>query len=268
MSRASNDSEIEMDELVRELHHDLARNYRNHRSIGNVCELVPEINLRDIAESGPNYFLDLLEYRATKSLTKQYGEGLNRSPGDCHFILISMRYYNFSHVMPSRNCFTMFMDGGGYGKSYEIVSKSAEIMAGLSTAIEAGVRVPQSTGDLILLRQLYTLQALNILVGDILDASTTRMPDERPKKLQVTHAAFSILTIGHTANKPLLQDLVAQALDQKSALDDYFKLLCTEPVFVAHAVSNWFFSRPDLIQDEKGRRTPHHTNRYISISFF
>lgn len=40
--------------------------------------------------------------------------------------------------------------------------------------------------------------------------------------------------------------------------------MCTEPVFLAHEVNIWFFSRPELVPDEKGRRLPAHTDKFIS----
>jgi hypothetical protein len=47
---------------------------------------------------------------------------------------------------------------------------------------------------------------------------------------------------------------------------DVFRLnlLCTEPVFLAHEVNMWFYSRPELVPDEKGRTLPVHTDKYIS----
>lgn len=38
----------------------------------------------------------------------------------------------------------------------------------------------------------------------------------------------------------------------------------TEPVFLSHEVNIWFFSRPELVPDEKGRTLPMHTDKYIS----
>lgn len=35
---------------------------------------------------------------------------------------------------------------------------------------------------------------------------------------------------------------------------------------LAHAVNIWFFSRPELVPDEKGRRLPVHTDKYISAA--
>jgi hypothetical protein len=306
MARRRTEPEGGKDVVVQELHRDLARKYQTHRpkieeiwrsfdahqraktfkvgavqgrvlkdptdrSMGNVYKVIPEMNLRDIAESGSDYLLDLLKHRATKPLTEQYREGINRGPGDHLFILNSMRNNNLRHVEHFRYCFTTFLDENDYGKSYAApnANKFAEIMAGLSTAVDAGLCVPQSTGELILERQLYTLQTLNILVEDILDGSSTRIANKRPKKPEeAARTALSKLAIVPKPNKLSLQDLLASILDQKSSLNEHLILCRTEPVFLAHTVNNWFFSRPELLQDERGRRLPLHTDKYISISFF
>jgi hypothetical protein len=306
MARRRNESEGGKEELVQELYRDLARKYQIHRpkveeiwsslnasqrartfkagaaegrvlknptdrSMGNVYKVIPEINLRDIAESGSDYLLHLLRHRATKSLIEQYGEGINGAPGDHQFIVNSMRDNNLRHANQFKYCFTTFFDEDNYGKSYKTpdASKFAQVMAGLSTAVDAGLCVPQSTGELILERQLYTLQTLNILIDDILDSSSTRNTKKLPKKSEeAARAALSNLTIVAKPDKLSLQDLEANALDQKSSLNEHLNLCCTEPVFLAHAINIWFFSRPELLQDEKGRHLPLHTDRFISISFF
>jgi hypothetical protein len=61
-----------------------------------------------------------------------------------------------------------------------------------------------------------------------------------------------------------LPDLIASAREQKATLDEHFSLVCTEPVVLVHAVNTWFFTRPELVADEKGRRLPAYTDRYIS----
>src|ERR1700743_3654383 len=113
MAPRVNDPEGGNEELVQELARDLARKYQIHRpkieeiwsslnaeqrantlkagaaqgrvlkdpadqSMGNVYTIIPEINLRDIAESGSDFLLDLLKHRATKSLIEKYCEGMNR----------------------------------------------------------------------------------------------------------------------------------------------------------------------------------------------
>jgi hypothetical protein len=67
---------------------------------------------------------------------------------------------------------------------------------------------------------------------------------------------------------PFKTYVLALALDQKNNLEDYSSLCRTEPVFLAHAVNNWFFSQPGLVPDEKGRVMPLVTDKYISVSIF
>ncbi|KAK4234628.1 hypothetical protein C8A03DRAFT_47089 [Achaetomium macrosporum] len=50
--------------------------------------------------------------------------------------------------------------------------------------------------------------------------------------------------------------LVASIQEQKASLDEYFALVCTETVVLAHA----------LLPDKQGRRLPAHTNRFISAA--
>jgi hypothetical protein len=56
--------------------------------------------------------------------------------------------------------------------------------------------------------------------------------------------------------------------DQKSSLKDYISLFSTEPTVLAHEVNLWFFTRPELVADEKGRSMPGHTDQYISGAVF
>jgi hypothetical protein len=298
--------ELGKEELIRELHRDLARKYQMHkpkieerwrdfdtgqranvlkagayqgrvlknptdRSMGNVYKIIPEINLRDITDSRSDYLLNLLKHRATKSLIEQYCEGINGAPGDHLFILNSMRDNNLRHAKEFRHCFTTFLDESSYGKSHRAVDARTftETMTALSAAVDAGFCVPQSTGELILERQMTTLQTLNILIEDILDGASTRNTKKFTKKSEeAVSAALSKLTIVRNPDKLSLQDLEAGIVDQKSSLNEYLNLCRTEPEFLAHAVNIWFFSRPELLQDEKGRHLPLHTDKYISISFF
>src|SRR5277367_3402454 len=132
---------------------------------------MPEWNLRDITEPESDHLLDPLKRRATKSLCEQYREGINGGQGDAAFISNSMRVNNLRHVDSFKYCFTLFMDEDQYGQSFRVTdpARYRETMADLSVVVNAGLCVPQSTGEFILERQLYTLQALNILVEDILE---------------------------------------------------------------------------------------------------
>ena len=301
------DDPMENGEALKELQRDLARKYRIHgakieeiwrsldksqrtravkagaaegvvlkdpsdRSLGNVFKFMPEINLRDITEPGSDYLLNILKHRATKLLSEQYIEGPDMGPGDHAVIVHNMRVNNLRHLDDFKYSFTLFMDEETYGQSYNTKSKAEyEIaMDDLSVVVNAGLCLPQSTGELILLRQLYTLQMLNILVEDILEVGSTSRNTKKPSKKpeEAARAALSKLSIIPKPEKLSLQELMASALDQKSSLDGYLSLCREEPVFLAHAVNIWFFTRPELIKDEKGRTLPVVTDKNISIAFF
>ncbi|KAK4234055.1 hypothetical protein C8A03DRAFT_38185 [Achaetomium macrosporum] len=137
----------------------------------------------------------------------------------------------------------------------------------LLSAIHAGLCVPQSRGELILLGQLYLTQCLFILIDDILDeGSRTRFNKEMSKKSDkaASEALAKLAIQDRPPAEDSLSDLMASAQEQKTALDEYFSLLCAEPVVLDHAVNIWFFTQPELVPDEQGRRLPSLTDRYIS----
>ncbi|KAK3939513.1 ipa protein [Diplogelasinospora grovesii] len=277
--------------VVKELHEDLAQKYRRHaakvenmwrsfdknqrtrclkagaaegallkhpldRSLGNVYKFIPEWNLRDLTEPGSDILLDILKHRATKTLGEQYIGGVNGGPGDYALIDEMMHTKNLRHVDDFKDCWTFFMDGEEYGASFRILAEHAETLADFAPAIRAGLCIPQSTGELILNRQITLLQSLNILIEDILEeGSQSRSRKQRPKKSdeEAASAALSKLTIKEAPPAKLsLPDLVASARDQKASLEDYLGLLSAEPVVLAHA----------------GRSLPAHTDKYISVAFF
>ncbi|KAI0097179.1 hypothetical protein GGR51DRAFT_541676 [Nemania sp. FL0031] len=291
-------------DVVKDLHRDLARKYRTHGarlrqlwpamgpaqrgmamkagtpdnivlkhsrdvSLGNVCKVMPEWNLRDITAPGSDLLLRILEHRATTTLEAQYMAGLDGGPGDYDLIVEMMRTRNLQHVKSFRDCWTLFMDGDLYGNSYELLKDKEGTLAALKPAIDAGVCIPQSVGELVLTRQIYLLQCLNIMIEDVLDvASTTRSQQKLPKRSPDAAAtAISKLSIKPSAPKLDLPALRDMALDQKASLDDVLALTCMEPVVLAHLLNNWFFTRPELVADEKGRKLPAHTDRFISAAF-
>ncbi|OQE82509.1 hypothetical protein PENNAL_c0036G01065 [Penicillium nalgiovense] len=289
--------------LLKELHGDLVRKYRKHaavvetiwqsfspnergecfkagaadgavlqhpldRSLGVVYKIVPELNLRDLT-SDPAFLLTLFKHRTTTSLFQQYCEGLNGSPGDHAMIEESVRTRGLKHTNSFKNCYTMFQ-GDMYATSYQLMAKEA--LAVFEPAIRARVCVPQSVGEFIMQRQIFILQTLNILIDDILDQGSPSRDRKAPPKKKTTDdgaaAALSKLSIQASRKKRTLSDLVASARDHQDTLEEYLVLLSTEPVVLAHAVNIWFFSRPELVPDEKGRRLPVHTDKYIGAAVF
>jgi hypothetical protein len=295
-----------MDEAIRELHRDIARKYRLHgakvqqiwRSLSqderkkimrsgsnegavlehaedtrleNVYKFIPEWNIRDITPN-PDFLLDLLKFRATTSLQDQYRTGMNGRLGDHAHIVEMMQKKNLKHKDASKfkDCYTLFLTEDGYGESVHIMAgKRDEILANMKKAIDAQLIVPQATGELILMRQINLLQLLNIIVEDILDTSSTRTQTQRPKK-PVSHATAALAKLSvHSAPKSLeLSDIIEISLDRKAALEDYIHLISTEPTVLAHEVNLCFFTRPELIADDKGRSLPVLTDKYISGAVF
>ncbi|KAI1411637.1 hypothetical protein F5Y13DRAFT_165453 [Hypoxylon sp. FL1857] len=182
-----------------------------------------------------------------------------------------MRTRNLRHVNSFKNSYMFFLDGGVYGRSYTSLQDHDATLASFGPAIRAGVCVPRSTGELILTRQHYMCQLLNIMIEDILDVgSISRSKQERAKRLtQSASTVHSTLAIVQSAKpgKIELPLLISNSSDRKSFLDEYLSLVCNEPVVLAHDVNVWFFSRPELVADERGRILPAHTDRYISSAF-
>lgn len=137
--------------------------------------------------------------------------------------------------------------------------------------INNGTCVSQATGDLIVARQLNLAQLLVIIIDDILElGSTTRAQNERLQKRDTASAtaALAKLTIRSKPTKFALPDLLESAMEQKASMDDDLNLMYIERVVLAHYVNVWFYSRPELVADEKGRILPALTDRYISAAMF
>ena len=287
-------------DMIKDLHKDLVREYDNHAavveqywrsfdkkqrtdcikagladgailkhpldpSLGVVYKIIPEINLRDITTES-EFLLVLLKHRATNTLLDQYMAGPNGGPGDHAIMEHSMETRNLRLKDPVKDGFTLFLDGDKYGRSFEIMRDAPEAWAAVEMARRANLCVPQELGDLILQRQLYMLQTLNIVIEDILDIGSTTRETKKPSRKfdKGATAALSKFIVQEPAKRMSLPDLTESAVDQKATLQEYLTLLSTEPVILAHAVNRCFFSRPELLPDERGRVLPAHTDKYIS----
>ena len=241
-------------------------------SLGNAYKILPEWNLHDLTEPGSNYLLDLLEHRATKTLHDQYLTGLHGRGGDAQVIFESMRTQNLRHVEPFRHSFTLFLSAEQYGQS--MTAKDAatyrSTMARLSEAVDAGLCVPQSTGELILTRQTYFMSFLDQAIDDILDlGSTTRDRKKRPEKdAKAAQDALAKLSIEQKPETASVGDLLAASRDYRFYFDDAIALLYNEPAALAHELKLRVFTQPEFVKDEKGRTLLAHTDKHISSVFF
>ncbi|GKU09804.1 unnamed protein product [Fusarium langsethiae] len=297
--------EASSSEMIRELHGDLKRKWKAHgpkvetawrsfnksqrakcmkaeamegqvlkhsrdASLGNVCKFIPEWNLEDITDPKSNLFLDMLKHRATKSLSEQYRSGHNGTAGDLDFIDEMARTRNLRHVDDFKNCFTFF-DERQYGFSFCVTAGQNvnEVLSGMESAIRQRYIIPQSLGELVLQRQLYLLQALNIMIEDVLDqGSETRDRSQLGKNSKPAITPLSNSVSKQVTVKLNSQELSAIASDQESSLQEYLSLLCEEPTVLCAGVNVEFFSRPELVPDEKGRSLPVHTDRYVGPAVF
>ncbi|GAO19768.1 hypothetical protein UVI_02041690 [Ustilaginoidea virens] len=239
------------------------------KSLGDVYKFVPEMNLRDVAKPGSDFLLHLLQHRATVPLSEQYCRGVvDGELGDHGFILKMMTEKGLRHAQRFKDSYTLFYDDEEYGNSITIVSGRAESLAALAPGIRAQVVVPQSMGELIITRQTTILQLLNILIEDILEAGADgRSQKPAPKKpAGPASQALPRLTSSTRGQQPKLTvpEVSASAHEQQLCLEDHLELMLTEPRALAHVVNIRFFTQPELVADEKGRRLPVHTDRHIS----
>ncbi|PNP86459.1 hypothetical protein FNYG_00161 [Fusarium nygamai] len=239
-------------------------------SLGSLCKFIPEWNLNDITDPDSNLFLDILKHRASKSLYEQYLSGHNGTAGDLDLINEMAQTRNLRLVNEFKNCFTIF-DERDYGYCFGMPAgyNDKEVFSRLESGIQQGYITPQSLGQLILMRQLYLVQALNIMIVEVLDkGSETRDRSQPAKNSKPPTAPLSDSIAKHATVKLNPLELFAVASDQKSSLEEYLSLLCTEPTVLCADVNVQFFSRPKLVPDEKGRSLPVHTDKYVGPAVF
>lgn len=285
---------------VQELHRDLARKHRNvsskvdaiwsklspkqrekamRESIGdgealrhshdrrlvNLCECIPEYNLRDMTTK-PENFLNIFEFRALTPLYSQLYEGANGGLGDRELMEnTGMRYAQ----APTQEK-TVFLEGEYYGQSFRPTTASGGLFPGLPFERADLVIIPRAIGELVLLRQQFLFQFLNHIVEEILDlGSETR--DKRSPEKDVSTAlvtAVSNLKIQPKPIKSSLPEVRAQAVDNKAAREDYLFLLRSEPTVLNQAINSVYWSRPELVPDDRGRIPSAITDRHLSAAFF
>ncbi|KAH7029015.1 ipa protein [Microdochium trichocladiopsis] len=234
-------------------------------SLGNVHKFIPEWNTQEVAAAESDFLLDMLRYRATKTLEDQYHAGFNGRPGDYELIVHSMQKKNLRHKEPFEDCYTFFMDGERYGHSYKVKLDKEGTLKAFGPAIKAGVCVPQAVGELVLTRQTYLLQCLNIIIGDILDLGSKTRNTKNVAKRTLDSATESLAKMGiQNSTKADLPDVISTAADQSSALEARLDLLRTEPVALEHAVNCAFYTRPEIVPDERGRSMPSLHDKFIS----
>lgn len=223
-------------------------------SMGNAWKMIPDWNLRDLAgpTAAPDYFLDLLKHRATVSLFAQFHGGVGGRPGDWEHIAKMVRTKGLGDMNPPKNVLTLFLDDECYGRIFVLRTNVEENFEALSSRH----CIPKPTAEFVLERQAGLIKYLVAVIDDILDeGSQTRDDEVLPTRSDdAAVAAFSRLTIEPQPASLTPSDLAASAHEQKATLDERLDMLCAEPVVLAHAVNLAFYTRPEMVPDEQGRR--------------
>jgi hypothetical protein len=243
----------------------MALKHSRDRSLGVLCEYIPEYNLRDMT-SKPEHFLNIFEFRASKPLFNQLYEGANGLPGDREL----MEKTGLRYAEASDEERTIFLEGDSYGHSIQPTARGGGRLPPPPFERANLVMIPRPIGELIVLRQQYLLQFLNHIVEEILDLGsqtrTKKAPEKNPQEALTT--AFTNLNVQPKPLKSSLPEVLMQAMESKAALEDYLHLLRAEPVVLNQAVSTAYWGRAELVPDDRGRILPVITDRHLSAAFF
>jgi len=119
-------------------------------------------------------------------------------------------------------------------------------------------------------RQECTYKWYNHLIEEILDLDSESRPRQMSSKkaTKETGDAMAKLTIAPKPLKASISDVIAQAVEQRVASQDYLELLRCEPVVLNQAVNMTNSSRPELVPDDRGRILPLFADKYLSVAFF
>ncbi|KAI7169341.1 hypothetical protein KC360_g7538 [Hortaea werneckii] len=213
---------------------------RNSRDpgLGGLNGFLSDWNLEDMT-SMPNFFLDRLKFRVENDLHRQLFEGPNGTPGDRQLARTSAMRMRAS---APKDKWVAFLDLGKDYVGWLKVNGAEGRRSMESMAARSGLFLPAHEGQPVLWRQMTTLVHYNHL-------KRRYWTWDPPLKA-------SIPTV------------IAQAVEQKLASEDYLELLRGEPVVLHQAVQKTNYSRPELVPDELGRTLPLVTDIYISRAFF
>jgi hypothetical protein len=159
--------------------------------------------------------------------------------------------------------FICFKDGNYFGK---VISGNATVLNGFKP------NVPRSLGGPGLARQLHFHEFLVRLITVILEQGSTNTGSNLPRPGQpdqISDLAVAISMLTTKAGKAsTLADVASTARQQKEACEDEVELLLTVPTVLHHVVNSWYWSRPGLVPDEKGKSWALDDDKFISPVFF
>jgi len=240
---------------------------RNSRDpgLGRLNEIIPEWNLEDITSSA-EFFLERLKFRVEADLQLQHFEGVNGGPGDQEVIQAAARRLN-----PQRKeLWGVFVRlDQTYGQW--VKPNGAD---GLRRTEDFAARwkliLPSHEALPLIERQKNTFLYYNHLIEEILDMGSQSRAKKAVSKKPSKDAASALanLTIAPKPLKASISEVIAQAIEQKVAAEDYLHLLRREPLVLNQAVNRKYHSRPELVPDDRGRIMPLFTDKHISTALF
>jgi hypothetical protein len=227
---------------------------RNKRDPGldGLKYFLSDWNLEDIA-SNPQFFLHRFRFRVDTDLHHQLNEGVNGEPGDRQFVQAAVQQRGNDR----KGEWTDFVNTDDtYGRTIKTNSAEERRIAAQDQWI-----VPAYEGEIIINRQMTTFIFYNHLIEEILDleaeSRVERTPARKPTKpAEATANAMAKLRVDPKPLKVSISQLIAQAVEQKAALEDYLDVLRSEPVVLNRAINMIYYSRPELVPDERGRILP------------
>ncbi|KAF0328624.1 hypothetical protein GQ607_004036 [Colletotrichum asianum] len=265
--------------------HNVPRHPEDTSHGGPLSALVPDWNLRSLTDPEDTHLLELMAMRAIPDLIDQY------KGNDRKFIKIGMHLQELRVKGNFKDAYIMFIGSEDYGQAVQIPpSKMAEIQWATST----GNLLPRDIGEMVLCRQLFLLQRLNDMANMLLGeyrpreveplglywltrtflTKTSRQPASNTAAptadapVDALEQGIQMLQVpgarGTPQTQPAAKKIREEPLpdpkdlirDRKIAHEAYLDALASRPAMLAREVAAWFYSRPELIADEKGRSLP------------
>lgn len=238
--------------------------------LAGLRRVLPDWNLQDIT-STPDFFLDRLKHRVKTSLQTQHFEGANGGPGDQEIIRPAAQSIHINDV--DENTFGVFIkEDEEYGQFVRTTGAEGRRTFMESKIVEFRLAIPGNEAYLVINRQTSTFTFYNSLIEEILDLGSdsraTKTASSARKATKEPANAMAKLALEPKPLKSSIAEVIAQAVEQKVALEDYLALLRSEPVVLNQSVNMTNSSRPELVPDDRGRILPMFTDKYITTAFF
>lgn len=265
---------VEREIIIGDIHKNIPGPEDHYDCDGNGARLDPrkifsDWRLNELIYS-PDYLLGMIKHRATTSLSDQYITGPKGGPGDYQHVLdvdpypcFDRGYLDLEAPTPciKKYIYIMFGSHTKYAqlKATDVVTLKKLGNATTKPGGEACFIVPEYFGRYILIRQLRVLEALHDIYLNIVSREYCETElYKTANKFTVRFHNATTTALGNMSllseSRPLqLSNIFDIATGRKSALEDFFNLICTEPHALYQEVVVWYASRPEGVEDESGR---------------